>query len=798
MISRTDIFPTSKQSRWNGSTIDFKNLKEFIRGINTSTIVMSVLVYLISRSTIMEGLTPFGIAFVSAYFIRYSISPVIPLFASLGIITVHGIDSYQYISVIWFIFFTFKLLNPKFKESIIKTSIFSALSLILLKSLYLIVNDYYVYDFILTAFEGIVVFTLTYIFAHSIPTIESTFNRVFSSEEVICGAIMLALAVSGLNSMSIFGISLKNVIGIAIVIFLAFIKGPSIGTAVGITIGVITSMSQLNLPFVISIYGFAGLLSGLFKEVGKIGSCLGFLLGNIIMSFYIDGSMETILKNKEIAISIGIFLLVTKFTKGLGSKVVIGVSDKTQIEEAYSNRVKDMTYKRLTEISQVFEELGQTFRRVSDRQKVVEQKDVSKLIDAVANEVCSKCSLCRFCWESDFYSTYQSMFDILGIIETKGGILPSMMPEIFKKRCTRTDEIAQKINYIFDIYRLDHKWENKILESRQLVSEQLEGMSKVIKDLAKEIYNDVRFKRDVEKEIHAGLRKNKINVDKVIVTEGKEDGFEIYLEIKSRCDDDSIIKKATDAVSEIVGIELTNNKYCASTKYEDKRIKFKLIQANRFGAITKVSRIDNGFNSVSGDNYTFGERKNNYFAVISDGMGVGHKASQESDITISLLERFLEAGFDKELALKTINSVLVLKSSDEMLATIDMSILDLYSGKTQFIKIGSAPTFIKKRNSVQIINSHSLPVGILRDVDIQIYEEDLEDGDFIIMVSDGILDANYDEDNKEKWLAKIIYDIESVNPQTIADKIKDAALGACDGTANDDMTVLVTKIWKRR
>ncbi len=797
MISRMETFPTDKQSRWNGKTIDFKNLKEAIRGIDTRTIIISVLAYLISKSTIMEGLTPFGIAFISAYFIKYGSSYLIPLFASLGILTVHGVDSYQYISVIWFIFFTFKILNPKFKDSIIKTSIFSALSLLLLKSLYLVINDHYTYDLMLTAFEGVVVFTLTYIFAHSIPTIDTTFNRVFSSEEIICGAIMLALAVSGLDSISIFGISIKNVVGIAIVIFFAFNKGPSIGTAVGITIGVITSMSQISLPFVISIYGFAGLLSGLFKEVGKIGSCLGFLLGNIIMSFYIDSSMETILKNKEIAISIGIFLLVTKLTKGLGSKVVIGVSDRTQIEEAYSNRVKDMTYKRLTEISQVFEELGQTFRRVSDRKKVVEQKDISKLIDDVANEVCSKCSLCRFCWESDFYSTYQSMFEILGTIETKGSIIPSMMPEIFKKRCTKTDEIAQRINYIFDIYRLDYKWENKILESRQLVSQQLEGMSKVIKDLASEIYNDVRFKRDVEKEIYAGLRRNKLSADKVIVTEDKEDGFEIYLEIKTRNGDD-IIDKATTIVSEIVGIELTSNKYSSSTKYEDKRIKFKLIKANRFGAITKVSRVDKGFNNVSGDNYTFGERKNNYFAVISDGMGVGHKARQESDITISLLEKFLEAGFDKELALKTINSVLVLKSSEEMLATIDMSIVDLYSGRTQFVKIGSAPTFIKRRNRVQIINSHSLPVGILKDVDIQVYEEDLEDGDFIIMVSDGILDANYDEDNKEKWLANVIHKIESVNPQAIADSIMTTALEACDGTANDDMTVLVTKIWKRR
>ncbi|SDY57418.1 stage II sporulation protein E [Proteiniborus ethanoligenes] len=792
MISRIETFPREDQGRWN-----IKSLKEIAKVINSSTIIISVLSYLIGKSSIMEGLTPFGIAFVTAYLIKYGGLSLVPIFASLGIVTVHGLESYQYLSALWFVFFTYKILNPKFKDSAIKSSVFAASVLMIFKSIYVIINDFYIYDLMLTMFEGIVVFTLTYIFAYSIPTVDTDFNRVFSNEEVICGSIMLALAVSGLGDMSLFGMSIKNVIGIVIVLLLSYNKGPAIGTVVGITIGVVTSMSQINLPFVISIYGFAGLLSGLFKEVGKIGSCIGFILGSIIMSFYIDGASQTILKNKEIVLAIGIFLIMTKLLKGLSSKVIIGISNRTQIEDAYSNRVKDMTYNRLNEISQVFEELGDTFRRVSDKSKIVEQKDVSNLINEVVDHVCKQCYLCKFCWESDFYTTYGSMFDMLGTIETRGNISTDLMPDIFKKRCTKTDAIAQRLNYLFHIYKLDYKWENKIIESRQLVSQQLEGMSKVIKDLANEIHRDVRFKQDVEKEIYAGLRKSRINVDKVIVTETEREDFEIYLEIRTHNSEDTI-NKAISIASEIIGIQLANDKYCSSSRYDGKKLKFKLVRANRFGAITKVSRIDKGLIGVSGDNYTFGEKCNNYFAVISDGMGVGHKANQESHITISLLEKFLEAGFDKELALKTINSVLVLKSSEEMLATIDMSIVDLYRGKSQFIKIGSAPTFIKRKDKVQIINSHSLPVGILRDVDIQVYEEELEDGDFIIMVSDGILDANYDEDNKERWMANIIQKIESLNPQTIADDIMDAALDVCEGKANDDMTVLVTKIWKRR
>ena len=250
-------------------------------------------------------------------------------------------------------------------------------------------------------------------------------------------------------------------------------------------------------------------------------------------------------------------------------------------------------------------------------------------------------------------------------------------------------------------------------------------------------------------------------------------------------------------VSDIVGIELVTDKFYSSKEGEGGNIKIKLLKGNRFGSMTKVSRLYGGFNHISGDSYTFGERKNNYYIALSDGMGMGHKASQESSITISLLEKFLEAGFDKELALKTINSILVLKSTDEMSTTIDMTVIDLYRGSTKFVKIGSAPTFIKRKNRVQIVNSNTMPAGILKDVDVQVYEDSLEDGDFVITVSDGILDANDNTDDKDLWLADIIERIESGNPQTIADIIVDEAVNVSQECKRDDMTVLVTKFWKR-
>lgn len=787
MISKTEVTSADEEE-----LIILKLLK----GVKTIDLVSGLIALLISRATIMDELTPFGISFLIAYTLKYNRNILIPLASSLGVMSIHGRASIPYLITIWVMFLSRAITRRENKKNIVKIGLISCGVFALSKWIYIIISDYYLYDMIMTFFEAVIIFTLLYVFAYGISTIKKGQGRVFTNEETICGAMMIALSISGLQHISIYSVVLKNVVGIALVTMFAYNKGPSVGATVGITIGVVTSMSQNDLPLVISVYGFSGLLSGLFRDLGRMGTSAGFIIGVTIISFYIDGSIESVINIKESLLGILLFLIISKVMRGSNDSIVIGVSKSTQIEEAYSSRLRDMTHKRLAEISKVFKELSVTFEKVSDKKKLVQQKDVSKIIDNVANDVCSKCAICKFCWEEDFYITYQLMFDIASEFESSGRVDMDKLSSEFTKRCNKTDLVVNKINYFFEMYKLDYRWETKILESRQLVSQQLEGISSIIDDLANQIHQNVKFKQDVEKTIYSSLRNMRIDILEVIVTETDKNDFEIFLEL-DKSSSTQRVKSIPKIVSQIIGIELTADKFYSNRENERDNIKLKLLKGNRFGAMTKVCRLDEGFNYISGDSYTFGERKNNYYIALSDGMGMGHKASQESGITISLLEKFLEAGFDKELALKTINSILVLKSTEEMSTTIDMTVIDLYRGSTKFVKIGSAPTFIKRKSKVQVVNSNTMPAGILQDVDIQIYEDNLEDGDFVITVSDGVLDANETTDDKEKWLAGIIENIESGNPQTIADVIIDQAIEISDASKRDDMTVLVTKFWKR-
>ena len=181
-----------------------------------------------------------------------------------------------------------------------------------------------------------------------------------------------------------------------------------------------------------------------------------------------------------------------------------------------------------------------------------------------------------------------------------------------------------------------------------------------------------------------------------------------------------------------------------------------------------------------------------YIIGISDGMGSGQEADKNSKLVINMLEKFLKSGFNKDTAIKLINSVLLLKSDQDSFATMDISVVDTQTGNVEFVKVGACPTFIKKKDRVEFINSISLPVGIIDNIDIDLCDKKLEDGDLLIMVTDGIIDSN--KELSELWIKELLENTDIDNPQRLADVIIQESVDNTYGVAKDDMTVVVSKI----
>lgn len=193
---------------------------------------------------------------------------------------------------------------------------------------------------------------------------------------------------------------------------------------------------------------------------------------------------------------------------------------------------------------------------------------------------------------------------------------------------------------------------------------------------------------------------------------------------------------------------------------------------------------------VSGDSFICADLKDgDYMIALSDGMGKGESASRESALTITSLYNLMKAGFDVELALRTINSLLLFKSTEEIFSTVDLGLFNKVTGKLKLFKIGAAATFIKRGGKVETIKVSALPMGIVDSIRINHIELQAKRGDEIIIVSDGITEADR-ADGQMEWIRETIEQIRSKDPQTMSDLIINKAVERYGLKEKDDMTVI--------
>ena len=177
-----------------------------------------------------------------------------------------------------------------------------------------------------------------------------------------------------------------------------------------------------------------------------------------------------------------------------------------------------------------------------------------------------------------------------------------------------------------------------------------------------------------------------------------------------------------------------------------------------------------------------------YHVCVSDGMGSGKQAQAESTLVVDLLEKLLEAGFSRESALKLMNSAMVISAGEESYSTVDFATIDMYTGELELAKTGAAPSFIKSGKKVSVIENEAQESKHSKNT--------LQSGDFLVMVTDGVLEYLHVKDRQGK-LMDIIAGVKSDNAGVMAQEILDRVLLDTGGYAMDDMTVVAIGIWEK-
>ncbi len=350
----------------------------------------------------------------------------------------------------------------------------------------------------------------------------------------------------------------------------------------------------------------------------------------------------------------------------------------------------------------------------------------------------------------------------------------------------------------------------RLWEKQQVLCENMTEVSRILSRMASEVFQFIPLPERRQKRIAHALRGEKITVSDLFYIDRPKQEGEISQYIQQAKQGRSLgVRMSTDKpggytaadVADMLSVLLDNRLTPGVTSPHrvDKEEKFFFfVEEPCFIVLPGYARAIQENETISGDNYSIVESvKGQLTVLLSDGMGSGEKASRDSEKVLDLMEKLMEAGYDIATAISLLNNALSAAEEQQNMSTLDVCSLDLYTGMCQFRKVGAAATFLKSNTYVEKISMNTLPLGIFQSLETEVINRELIENDYIIMVTDGIIESLAAE-GYEDMLCSYIEDMQETNSGEMARKILQLALRCSGGRIMDDMTVVVLGIFRGR
>lgn len=367
-------------------------------------------------------------------------------------------------------------------------------------------------------------------------------------------------------------------------------------------------------------------------------------------------------------------------------------------------------------------------------------------------------------------------------------------------------DLAESLAFEYNPEGMDRQQalENKRLwEKQEMLCKNMTEVSRILEKMAAEVFRirplgDRQYRR-----ISSAMRTEKIYISDLFYMESGEKqhagGAEKILGVRMHTQKPGGYK--AEDVADMFSVLLNQCFLSAVTNpymVEKEEQYFFFVEEPLFMVMPGYAKAIREKESISGDNYSMIENvKGRTTILLSDGMGSGQKACRDSEQVLDMMEKFLEAGYDMETAIRLLNSTLVTAEAEQNMSTLDVCDVDLYSGMCRFYKVGAAVTFLKSNTYVEQIRQDTLPLGMFQELGAETVTRELIDNDYIIMVTDGIIDA-LSVGGYEDMLGSYLEELTETNPGEIARKVLQFALRCSNGRIMDDMTVVVLGIFQRR
>ena len=780
-------------------------------------IILYIVTFMLSQVSMGYDISPFSIAIIAA-----GVSNEIPI---IGVILVSLIGNtistgfkgtVSFIIILLLFFASFLIKEPKYNDPerneklLLSRRIFFASIIVSLIKVF--INQVLIYDILTAICMSIIIVIFYKVFSNSLSVITNYNEKMaFSIEEVLGASLLCSIALCALGEFSVFGFCVRNILSIFIVLVLGWKHGVLIGTTAGVTIGVTLGIIANSEPVVVAAFAISGMIAGVLNKFGKIGVICGFVLGNIVLSYVASGLVFNVILLKEILIA-GIALLAVPKNVNLNIESMLG--DKKLLPLIRNRRLNNSTdtINKLNNISGALKDMANTYKKAAattiteedireknKQQFIIEFLNTTEHLESnilydITQDVEGKIvdDIFNYLLENQFIKER----DLINILAKNNNYVVGF-DEDEKKKNYDIEKMVNAINSAFRLSKMNFIWSKKLDEKEKNFETQLNGVSKAISEIAENIDKENKSEDlfdDKKEQIVLLLKQKNIIVQEISLTKKENDRYRVSLYIDNQ-DGENKGKTITNIINKVLEEKMIIQE---REVIENENItKYDIISDDKFLLDIGISQYTKDGMSVSGDSTIKMKLKDGkYLLAISDGMGSGPEAKKSSQIVTKMLKRLLNSGFERDTSVELINSNL-LNVADDVFATLDIAIIDLYKGNIEFIKNGACPTYIKNSKKVQIIKSLTLPTGVVNQINTDVFDKDIDSNDIVVMISDGIMDSNIEYKNKELWVKYFLEDMETTNPQKIADIILKESIDNNFGKVKDDMSIIVCKFIKK-
>ena len=437
---------------------------------------------------------------------------------------------------------------------------------------------------------------------------------------------------------------------------------------------------------------------------------------------------------------------------------------------------------RMQRASEALTEISALVDEVADRLAALAGDDIEQAYAAVAEQVCRGCKRSPGCWQAGYSDTMAAFSEAGSRIRRGESLSPGQLPQTLRRVCLHPDQMADSLSRHLGDYVGREGTRREAGRIRSAVGDQFSGMAMLLNDIQQEmagIRPGSRTLTAAAEQYFSGLAVEPLTLLCYEDADGRPlidvtmPGYKL-----GRVDLAQAALALSDLCEERMGLpEIT---------HIGDRVQLVFAPvAEYLPTFHSVQRAAEG-SRLCGDHFvSWADRLGSANMVLSDGIGAGGAAAVDSTLTTTLMARLIGAGARFDAALRLVNSALLVKSSEESLATIDACAVDLYTGKATFYKAGAAPSFVLRSGKVMVVETASLPAGILRGVRFERSTLTLGAGDRVVMVSDGVTATG------SGWIPSEMGACRDLSDEALCEHLIATAEARLAGGRQDDMTVAV-------